>query len=106
MSPAALRAIADAADALARLARAALTDDGATSMLPIAVAAERAGCSVRTIRAGIRVGDLPAFGRQRDRAVRADDLAAWIESRKVKPTEGADDADMDRRMARLAKGAR
>ena len=108
MSPAALRALADAADALARLARAALAEDGASpaALLPLRVAAERAGASVRTLRDAIRLGDLPAFGKQRSRVVRAADLATWIESRKVRSTEGADDADMDRRVARLARGGK
>ena len=108
MNAATLRAIADALEAQARAMRAMADDSttGPTSMLPIAGAAERAGCSVRTIRTAIKLGDLAAFGKQRDRAVRADDLAAWIESRKVRVTEGHDDLDMDRRVARLARGSK
>jgi hypothetical protein len=39
----------------------------------------------------------------RDRAVRHADLAAWIASRGLKPVEGIDDADIARRVHRLAQ---
>jgi hypothetical protein len=35
--------------------------------------------------------------------VRHADLAAWIASRKLKPVEGIDDADIARRVHRLAQ---
>lgn len=109
MSPAALRALADAADALARLARAAADDDAtgdSASLLPLPDAARAAATSVRVIREAIRGGDLAAVGRQRDRAVKRGDLNAWIESRKVRPIAGPEDRDIDRRIARLSRRGR
>ena len=105
MSPAALLALADAADALARLARAAVVDAGADTgtMLPVAHAAQLAGTTVRVIRDAIRAGALPAFGRQRDRAVRRGDLTEWIESRRAVPVVGPDDPDLERRIRRIAR---
>ena len=51
--------------------------------------------------------ELVAFGRVcahvRRRAVRHVDLAAWIASRALKPVEGIDDADIARRVNRLAQ---
>ncbi len=69
-------------------------------------AAKIAGTSVRVLRDARRAGELVMYGKQRSRTVRRGDLAAWIESRRVKPLEGVEDADMDRRVARLAKGRR
>jgi hypothetical protein len=107
MRPTALHALADAAEALARLAREAASGpdgehlDGA--LIPIAEAARLAATSVRVVRDAIRCHDLVAFGRMRDRAVRRADLDAWIMSRKLKPIQGLDDADLERRVARLAR---
>jgi hypothetical protein len=108
MTPDALRAIADAADALGRLARAALQNAGPdpAKMLPLKDAAQIAGTSVGVVREAIRDGALAAYGRQRDRAVRFADLAPWIESRRVKPVAGPDDADIARRFRRLARGVK
>lgn len=102
MKPTALRALADAADALARIARAAADDreESADSLIPLAEAARLGATSVRVLRAAIRVGELAAYGRSRDRAVRVGDLRAWVAGRRVVP--GADDADIARRMRRLA----
>jgi hypothetical protein len=107
MNRAALIALADAADALARLARAAVEDhaDDADALVPIATAAIHAKCSGRTLTAARRAGELPMFGRQRSRTVRRSDLEAWIESRRVAPVAGPDDLDMQRRMARLRRTA-
>jgi len=58
---------------------------------------------VRVVRDAIRRGELAAFGRMRDRAVRHADLAAWIASRALEPVEGIDDADIARRVNRLAQ---
>jgi hypothetical protein len=106
MKPAALRALADAADALARLARE-VADDGAKrgddALIPLAEATRLAATSVRVLREAIRARELPAFGRARDRSVRRDDLDLWIASRRVKPIAGADDADIARRVQRLAR---
>jgi hypothetical protein len=72
-------------------------------LLPLAEAARRAATSTRVLREAIRRGDLAGFGRQRDRAVRLSDLERWVESRRLAPTAGVDDPDMDRRVARLLK---
>ena len=110
MKPAALYALADAADALARLAREVASEQvGAQrddALIPIAEAARLAATSPRVVRDAIRRGELAAFGRMRDRAVRHPDLAAWIVSRAVKPLRGVDDADIARRVERLAQGER
>jgi hypothetical protein len=101
---AALRAVADAADALGRLARECATfDDDPSALVPLRDAARVAASSARVLREAIRAGDLVAYGGQRDRAVRRRDLDAWIESRRVPAAAGPDDADMERRMRRLAK---
>jgi len=109
MSTTALRALADAADALARMARAAAEngEGGADSLIPIAEAARLAATSIRVVRDAIRAGDLTAYGRSRDRAVRHCDLQAWVASRRVGPVAGVDDADVARRVRRLEReGAR
>jgi hypothetical protein len=72
----------------------------ADQLLPLPEAARIAATSVRVLREAIRRGDLPAFGGQRDRAVRSDDLARWIKARRI-VVAGADDADIARRMRRL-----
>ena len=112
-----LRAIADAADALARLARAALEARplDSASLLPIKTAAQRAATSPRVVTEAIRAGVLPAYGGQRDRAVRLSDLDAWIESRRRDRLDNAPGksahpydtdpvyrADIDRRMRNIA----
>jgi hypothetical protein len=106
MKPAALHALADAAEALARLARDAASERPQVwddALIPIVEAARLAATSVRVVRDAIRRGELAAFGRMRDRAVRHADLAAWIASRELKPVEGIDDADIARRVRRLAQ---
>jgi hypothetical protein len=104
----ALRALADAADALARLARAAAEEgpDDPATLIPVRKAACIAGTSARVVREAIRCHDLPAFGRQRDRAVRRADLERWIESRRVPTVQGPDDGDIERRVARIARARR
>jgi hypothetical protein len=106
MKPAALHALADAAEAFARLAREAASERPEAwddALIPVAEAARLAATSVRVVRDAIRRGELTAFGRMRDRAVRHADLAAWIASRALKPVEGVDDADIARRVRRLAQ---
>ena len=106
MKPAALYALADAAEALARLAREAASERpeaSADALIPVAEAARLAATSVRVVRDAIHRGELTAFGRMRDRAVRNADLAAWIASRALKPVEGIDDPDIARRVNRLAQ---
>jgi hypothetical protein len=101
----ALHALADAAHALARIARAAAEEacEDPASLVPLPEAARVAGTSKRVVRDAIRAGELPAFGRQRDRSVRRSDLQRWIESRRVRVTEGPDDLDIERRVARIAR---
>jgi hypothetical protein len=107
MSPTALQALADAAEALARLARAAASDPDSKhpndALVPLAEAARIAATSIRVVRDAIRNRQLVAYGRMRDRAVRRTDLGTWIASREVKPSQGLDDADIERRIARLAR---
>jgi hypothetical protein len=73
--------------------------------VPLADAARIAGCSPRALRAAIRRGELPMFGRQRSRTVRRADLDAWIAGQRVTPRPAAPrddvDADVERRMRRL-----
>ncbi len=105
MNREALLALADAADALARLARAAVADtpEGPETLVPVREAARTAGTSPRVLRDAIRQGDLPAFGRQRDRAVRRADLYKWIAARRVPVREGPLDKDIERRMNRIER---
>jgi hypothetical protein len=106
MKPATLHALADAAEALARLAREAASERPEAwddALVPVAEAARLAATSVRVVRDAIRRGELAAFGRVRDRAVRHADLGAWIASRALEPVEGIDDADIARRVNRLAQ---
>lgn len=95
------RIAADLASVAARLAEDVRDPD---ELLPVRDAADEAKCSVRALTAARRKGELPMFGTQRSRTVRRADLATWIESRRVRPVAGADDVDMQRRMARLARG--
>jgi hypothetical protein len=100
-----LCAIAEAAEALARVARTASDEDFESddALIPIPVAAKLAATSVRVLRDAIRAGDLSAYGRQRDRAVRRADLEEWVRNRRVVPLPGPDDADLARRVRRLAR---
>jgi hypothetical protein len=105
MSPDALRALADAADALARLARAAAEEtvsaDDHLSLDEARVLARLR--TTRPLREALRRGDLQGFGSQRTRTIRRPDLLAWIESRRMAPVQGIADADIERRVLRLAK---
>jgi hypothetical protein len=85
------------------LPRVHVAGEDGTALLPLAEAARIAATSVRVLRDAIRARELPAVGRQRDRAVRRPDLEKWIASRAVRPVEGPSDADLDRRVAQLAK---
>lgn len=78
---AALLALADAAEALARLARAVAeeTSSNPEDLVSVRDAARFAATSPRIVRDAIRLGDLPAYGGQRDRSVRRRDLGQWIE---------------------------
>ncbi len=104
MNAAAVLALAEAAEAVARAARALAADTGdPADLLPLRQAACVAATSVRVLRDAIRAGDLTAFGRQRDRAVRRADLNQWVADRRFAPVRGPDDRDIDRRVARLAR---
>jgi hypothetical protein len=105
--PGALHALADAADALARLAREAAQEHDVhdDALVPVHEAARLAATSIRVVRDAVRNGELVAYGRARDRAIRRDDLDAWIASREAKPVRGFEDADIERRMARLGRTA-
>jgi hypothetical protein len=71
-------------------------------LLPLADAARVAATTLRVLRGAVRAGDLPAVGKQRDRAVRRCDLEAWISSRRVVHAAAGSD-DLDRRIARLER---
>jgi hypothetical protein len=94
---------AHAHELLAEAARVRKHREAASGdLVTLEIAASLAATSVRVVRDAIRTGDLPAYGGQRDRPVRASDLAAWIESRRL-VLDGPADGDIERRMGRLAK---
>jgi hypothetical protein len=106
VNPSALRAIADAADALSRLARAALEDGAADPSEHLSLEEARSlgrFKTTRPIKDAIRARELVAFGRQRSRTVRRGEFLAWLESHRARPVAGVDDADIERRVARLSK---
>lgn len=103
MTPADARALAVGRALLALVAELAPAPAAPDGLLPLLEAARHAATSVRTVRSAIRAGELPAVGRQRDRAVRRADLDRWIESRRVRPVAGIDDADLEARMRRLSR---
>jgi hypothetical protein len=109
MNAAALRAIADAADALSRIAREALADDApADEHLPKQKAAEIAGVKVRALDDARRRGELPMYGRQRSRTVRRDELMAWLASRRVERMAVPDAlaARVERRLAKKRRAGK
>jgi hypothetical protein len=80
--------------------------DGLDALVPLDDAARIAGLrSKRTLVEAIRDGELQAFGRQRDRAVRRADLDRWIESRRIVHTAptGDHESRIERRMNRLER---
>jgi len=92
-------ALAEALCALLEPTPTASPDD----LLAEADACRMAACSRRTLGDARRRGEIVAYGRQRDRAYRRADLESWIASRRV-VHEPVDDADIERRMRRLAGG--
>ena len=72
-------------------------------LLTLVHAAQLAATSTRVLREAIRDGELQAFGRQRDRAVKRCDLDAWIAARRVRVEVGRDDDLIDRRVRRLER---
>jgi hypothetical protein len=103
--PIAVRALVDIVDALARLVHATVEVEThePNRLLSLAEAARIAGTSVRILRDAIRKHEVSAYGRQRDRSVRGADLERWIESRRLRPMTGPVDADLEQRVARLAR---
>lgn len=73
------------------------------ALVPLAEAARIAATSRRVLREAIRARALVAFGGQRDRSVRREDLLRWIDERRVAPVAGPNDADIERRLARLGR---
>ena len=108
MRTASLLALADAAEALARLARAFAGRLPPTPRSSSPSAKRRASQPRRPAWSARQSewGTSPAYGGQRDRSVRRRDLGQWIESRKVPVRVGPDDRDMERRMARLEREGR
>jgi hypothetical protein len=102
-----LRTLAEGFESLVMLLRGAAAQNERTpdELLALDEAARLARTSVRVLKDAIRADELPAFGGQRDRAVRRRDLEAWIASRRVH-VSGPDDRDIDRRMRVLAGGCR
>jgi hypothetical protein len=107
VSPAALRALADIAAALARLASAAAEEPASDpdALLPLAAAASLACTTPRALRDAARRGELVLRGAQRSRCVRRIDVVAWAESR-TRPVAGVDDGDIARRVAQLEAARR
>jgi hypothetical protein len=108
MNAVAMLALADAADALARLARAAAQEVNDPDELLTLEEARRLAKfkTTRPIKDAGRRGELPLYGRERSRTVRRGEFLAWLEGRRAPVTAGPDDADMDRRVARLARRQR
>jgi hypothetical protein len=99
-----IRALADAADALARLARSVAEDsETEDALISVRDAARLAATSTRTVRNAIRGGTLRAYGQTRNRAVRRGDLLTWIAERRSESVPGPENDDIDRRMRRLAR---
>jgi hypothetical protein len=105
VKPPALRALAELAEGLARLARAAAQEDdpAPNALVPLDEAARLAATSKRVLRDALRAGELPGYGRARDRAVRREDLERWIAARRMLPFAAVDDDDLARRVHRLAR---
>ncbi len=104
MSASAVRELVEIASRLAALAVCLAKGEDDSEMLTEGEAALEAKVSIRALRDARRSGAVVMYGTQRSRTVRRADLAAWIESRRVRPSAGVDDVDMARRMKRLARG--
>ena len=91
--------------ALVIVAPIAVAASDLDALLPLAEAARVAATSMRTLRDAVRREELPAFGRQRDRAVRRRDLDAWIESRRSRVVEVAADQGRRVELRLAARGA-
>jgi hypothetical protein len=100
-------ALADAADAISRIARAVVEDSGTDdTLVPLREAARMAATSMRVLRKAIRAGALTAYAQTRGRAVRRSELQTWIEDSKLPTLPGPDDDDVARRVQRIARERR
>lgn len=81
----------------------ACTTSAGDELVPLEQAAKIAATSKRVIADAVRSGDLRAYGRQRDRAIRRADLDAWIEARAVRVEVGRDDDAIDLRVKRIER---
>jgi hypothetical protein len=104
VSPTIVLALADALDALGKVASELRDAVDADALVSVAHAAKLGCTRPSVIRRAIASGALAGFGGERDRAVRVDDLRTWIESRRVKlsPTERTE-ADVEKRMREISK---
>ncbi len=82
MTTAGLRALADAARALAAIAEAA-AEESSDAMIPEREAARIAGVTLYALRKARRDGALVFYGGQRNRVVRRSALEAWLETRRA-----------------------
>jgi hypothetical protein len=62
--------------------------------------------STRSIREAGWRGELRLFGSERSRTVRRGDFLQWLESRRTPAVAGPADADVERRMRRIARRRR
>lgn len=110
MSAAKFLALADMLDGAARFAREIGQEGGLESdpneFVTENEASKIAKVSIRVLRDARRAGHLAMFGSQRSRTIRRADLMAWIESRRAPVIRGVDDADIERRMRRIARARR
>ena len=87
------RELAEIASRLAALASRLAADADPGELVPIVDAAQIARCSVRTLTAARRAGELVMYGRQRSRTVRRADLVRGSRGRSAVRMEGLDGSD-------------
>ncbi len=85
MSAGTTRLVVVAFDELAALVKSAVTTALGTPAAADVVPLAAAGVPVRTLRAAIRAGALPASKAGRSYVVRRADLAAWLDAQRVTP---------------------
>ncbi len=63
------------------------------------------GAPLRTLRAAIRAGELPAVKVGREYQIRRTDLGAWLQARQVKPRPKpeVEESEADRAIARARR---
>lgn len=98
-------ALADAAEALGRAARAIATSQrDPEELLTLDEARELAKLrTTRPLKEAARRGELPLYGSERMRRVKRAELDAWLVSKRAPVLTGPVDPDLEARMARLAK---